>query len=125
MPEKPDRIDREAVVRRHDVVLEKADPLTPINLGLPVPAFVFTADVTGLQSLVSFHAKGQQLNAMADWAWHEFPNPENFTLADTTAPHPHGDGSRPYSPMTVPAGLTKEKADRWPAAAAWLRATAG
>lgn len=122
MPENPARIDREAVVRRHHVVLEKADLRTPINLGLPSPAFVFTADVTGLQSLVSFHAKGQQLNTMADWAWHEFPNPENFTLADTTAPHPHGDGSRPYSPMTVPAGLTKEKADRWPAAAAWLRA---
>ncbi len=122
MPENPNRIDREAVISRHDVVLEKADPLTPINLGLPVPAFVFTADVTGLQSLVSFHAKGQQLNTMADWAWHEFPNQENFTLADTTAPHPHGEGTRPYSPMTTPPGLTKEKAARWPAAAAWLRA---
>lgn len=121
MPENPDRIDREAVIRRHHVVLEKADPLTPINLGLPEPAFVFTADVTGLQSLVSFHAKGQQLNTMADWAWHEFPNPENFTLADTTAPHPHGEGTRPYSPMNPPAGLTKEKAARWPAAATWLR----
>ncbi len=122
MLENPDRIDREAVIRRHHVVLEKADPLTPINLGLPKTDFVFTADLTGLQTFIEFHATGQQLNTMAGWAWHEFPNPERFTLANTTAPHPHGEGSTPYSPMNPPAGLTHEKTERWPAAAAWLRA---
>lgn len=122
MPESPPRIDREAVVRRHHPVLEKLDPLTPVNLGLPRADFVFTADVTGLQTLTQHHAAGQQLNTMAGWAWHEFPNPEKFTLADTTAPHAHGEGARPYSPMNPPAGLTRQKTARWPAAAAWLRA---
>jgi hypothetical protein len=116
------RLDREAIVRRHDPVLEKVDRLTPLGIGLPGGDFVFTADATGLQTFAGLHAKGQQLNTMAGWAWHAFPNPQGYTLSDTTAPHTHGDGTRPYSPATPPAGITLEKAQRWPAAAAWLRA---
>lgn len=116
-----ERIDREAVVGRHSPVLETFDPLTPFGVGLPAADFVFTADVTGLQTFAAAHEAGQELNTMAGWAWHEFPNPQRFTLADCTAPHPHADGTRPYSPMTPPAGLSREKARRWTAAAAWLR----
>jgi hypothetical protein len=59
---------------------------------------------------------------MAEWAWHGNPNPQRFTLADTTAPHPHADGTRPYSPAKPPPGISPAMAARWPAAAAWLRA---
>lgn len=114
-------LDRETIVRRHQPVLEKADKLTPFGLGLPAADFVFTADVTGLQTLVDFHRGAQDLNTMAGWAWHEFPNPENFTPADCTAPHSHGETTLPYSPMKPPAGLSKEKAERWTKASAWLR----
>lgn len=117
-----EKLDREAVVRRHHPVLEKADNLTPLGVGLPGGDFVFTADVTGLQTLVDFHADGQRLHSMAGWSWHAFPNPRKFTLADVTAPHVHEWGTRPYSPKTPPAGLTAEKTARWPAAADWLRA---
>ncbi|WP_052573014.1 hypothetical protein [Haloferula sp. BvORR071] len=117
-----EKLDREAIVRRNQPVLEKADKLTPFGLGLPGADFVFTADVTGLQTLADFHRDGQDLNTMAGWAWHEFPNPENFTLADCTAPHAHLDGTQPYSPMNPPAGLSAEKTERWKKAAAWLRA---
>lgn len=116
-----EKLDREAIVRRHHPVLEQADKLTPFGIGLPGKDFVFTADVTGLQTLVDFHRGGQELNTMAGWAWHEFPNPENFTLADCTAPHPHVDGTRPYSPMNPPADLSEEKKERWKKASAWLR----
>lgn len=108
-------------MRRHSPVLDKFDPLTPFGVGLPGADFVFTADVTGLQTLAGPHDAGQELNTMAGWAWHEFPNPENFTLADCTALHPHAEGMRPYSPMTPPPGLSGEKAGRWRVAAAWLR----
>lgn len=116
------RLDRAEIVRRHRPVLDSADPLSPFGLGLPQGGFVFTADVTGLQTLTEFHRQGQQLNTMAEWAWHECPNPQRFTLADTTAPHPHHDGSRPYSPQRPPADVRPALAARWPAAAAWLRA---
>lgn len=116
-----EKLDREAIVRRHCPVLENADKLTPFGIGLPGQDFVFTADVTGLQTLVDFHRSGQDLNTMAGWAWHEFPNPKGFTLADCTAPHPHVDGTRPYSPMNPPAELSEEKKARWKEASAWLR----
>ena len=108
-----EKLDREAIVRRHHPVLVKPDKLTPFGLGLPAADFVFTADVTGLQTLVDFHRDGQDLHTMAGWAWHEFPNPENFTLADCTAPHPHDGETRPYSPMNPPADLPAEKKERW------------
>ena len=114
-------LDREAIVRRHLPTLEVADKLTPFGVGLPGADFVFTADATGLQTLVDFHKGGQELNTMAGWAWHEFPNPQNFTLADCTAPLPHGDGTQPYLPVAPPAGLSAEKKQRWAAAAAYLR----
>jgi hypothetical protein len=116
-----DKLDREAIVRRNHPVLEKADKLTPFGLGLPGADFVFTADVTGLQTLADFHRDGQDLNTMAGWAWHEFPNPENFTLADCTAPHPHEGETRPYMPMNPPDELSPEKKERWLKASAWLR----
>lgn len=117
-----EKLDRETIVRRHHPVLVKADPLTPLGVGLPAGDFVFTADVTGLQSFSGHYAAGQRLHSMAGWSWHAFPNPGKFSLADVTAPHGHGDGARPYVPKTPPAGLTAEKAARWPAAAEWLRA---
>jgi len=116
-----EKLDREAIVRRNQPVLGKADKLTPFGLGLPGADFVFTADITGLQTLADFHRGGQDLNTMAGWAWHEFPNPENFTLADCTAPHPHDGETRPYPPMTPPDDLPAEKKERWRKASAWLR----
>lgn len=116
-----EKLDREAIVRRHHPVIERADKLTPFGLGLPGADFVFTADVTGLQTLVDFHRDGQDLNTMAGWAWHEFPNPEKFTLADCTAPHPHDGETRPYQPMNPPDDLPPEKKERWLKASAWLR----
>ena len=116
-----EKLDREAIVRRHHPVIEKADKLTPFGLGLPGADFVFTADVTGLQTLVDFHRDGQDLNTMAGWAWHSFPNPEKFTLADCTAPHPHEGQTRPYMPMNPPDDLSPEKKERWLKASAWLR----
>ena len=118
-----EKLDREAIVRRNHPVIEKADKLTPFGLGLPGSDFVFTADVTGLQTLADFHRDGQDLNTMAGWAWHEFPNPEKFTLADCTAPHPHDGETRPYMPMNPPDDLPPEKKERWLKASAWLRSS--
>ena len=42
-------IDRAALVSRHNPVLRKLDPLSPLTLGNG--EFAFTADVTGLQTL--------------------------------------------------------------------------
>jgi protein-glucosylgalactosylhydroxylysine glucosidase len=47
------RIDRLALVTRHNVTLAKADPLTPLSVGNGELAF--TADVTGLQTFPAYY----------------------------------------------------------------------
>jgi hypothetical protein len=83
------RIDRHALVSRHNPTLRSADPLSPLSLGNG--AFAFTADVTGLQTFPGFYdpdtsrsVRGSTpLVTEAEWAWHSFPNPSGYTLADT------------------------------------------
>lgn len=56
-------IDREALVRRHDVVTTGTDPKSPAQVGNG--EFAFGVDITGLQTFVPF-------NTMAQWGWHSF-----------------------------------------------------
>ena len=57
-------IDREALVRRHDVVTTRTDPKSPAQVGNG--EFAFGVDITGLQTFVPF-------NTIAQWGWHSFP----------------------------------------------------
>ena len=71
------KIDRHALVTRHNIVLTNADALTPLSVGNG--EFAFTADVTGLQTFPEFHEKGMMLSTMSQWGWHSFPNPQKYT----------------------------------------------
>ena len=46
--ERSEPIDRFALVSRHDPILQKIDPLSPLSVGNG--EFAFTCDVTGLQT---------------------------------------------------------------------------
>lgn len=75
------KIDRHALVTRHNPHLTKVDPWAPFTVGNG--QFCFTADVTGLQTFPEYyHANGIGLETLARWAWHENANPQNFKLAD-------------------------------------------
>ncbi len=79
------RIDRQAVVTRHNVVNKSLDPESALTLGNG--DFALTVDVTGLQGLERiYHDNGLPLETRATWAWHTFPNPENFKFEDTMGP---------------------------------------
>lgn len=67
------KIDREALVSRHDVVSTHTDPKSPAQVGNG--EFAFGADITGLQTFVPF-------NTMSQWGWHSFPLPEDHDPAD-------------------------------------------
>lgn len=67
---KTTRIDRHALVTRHNINWN--DPTGKIPLGNG--EFCFTADGTGLQTFGG--------NSMAHWAWHSFPLPAGRTIAD-------------------------------------------
>lgn len=77
----PEKIDRKAVVTRHNVKITAIDTLGSLNVGNG--KFAFTVDATGLQSFPEFYEKGVPLGTQSEWGWHTFPNTENFEFSET------------------------------------------
>ncbi|MGH8295889.1 MAG: hypothetical protein ACRETZ_10425 [Steroidobacteraceae bacterium] len=78
------RIDRRALVSRHDVIFERIDPTSPLMVGNG--NFAFTADITGLQTFPRRYAPQAPLLTEAQWAWHGFPNPHHYRYRDSLVP---------------------------------------
>jgi hypothetical protein len=75
------KIDRHALVSRHNVTLTDFNSLAPLSVGNG--SFTFTADLTGLQTFGDFYEQGIPLNTMAEWSWHSFPNTQGYKYEDT------------------------------------------
>jgi protein-glucosylgalactosylhydroxylysine glucosidase len=69
-------VDRAALVRRHDPLLRKLDPLSPLSVGNG--QFAFTADVTGLQTFPEEYESQMPLCTMSQWGWHTTPRPASL-----------------------------------------------
>lgn len=67
------KIDRKAVVDRHQIVITQTNPKSPAQVGNG--KFAFGMDITGLQTFVPF-------NTMSDWSWHSFPLPKGVSEHD-------------------------------------------
>lgn len=95
-PGNAEKIDRHALVTRHNPVLTQPDKLSPLSVGNG--DFAFTADVTGLQTFSETYIRSDPdatapgpdgfqsyselegstpLAAQSRWGWHSFPNPAN------------------------------------------------
>jgi hypothetical protein len=107
------RIDRCALVRRHNVTLDKPDPLTPLSVGNG--EFAFTADITGLQTFPEYYQQGMPLGTQSQWGWHTLSNPQGYKLADVLEDYPVAGRSVPYA-------SDKGYSGDYSAAASWLRA---
>ena len=66
-------IDRETVVRRHNVHSAQFTPHSPAQVGNG--KFAFGMDITGLQTFIPF-------NTLSDWSWHSFPLPTGMKPED-------------------------------------------
>ncbi len=66
------KIDRYAVVQRHNVVNRHADSLASLSVGNG--SFAFTADITGMQTFPAYYSNGVPLGTQSEWGWHSFPN---------------------------------------------------
>jgi len=74
------KINREAVVRRHTIKVDKIDSLSSLSVGNG--NFAFTVDATGMQSFPDAYANGVPLGTESVWGWHSFPNTENLKIED-------------------------------------------
>ena len=70
------KIDRAALVSRHNPVLTKIEPLSPLSVGNG--EFAFTCDVTGLQTFADEYKDAMPLCTMSQWGWHTKPMPESL-----------------------------------------------
>ncbi|NHK26428.1 hypothetical protein FF098_000740 [Parvularcula flava] len=83
-------MDRQALVSRHDVTLDRIDPESPVMVGNG--SLAMALDITGLQTFRDEYSAFSPLMTQAQWAWHSFPNPEGYTLEDTYRPiEAHGE----------------------------------
>jgi hypothetical protein len=106
-------IDRHALVTRHNVTINKPDPLAPLSLGNG--EFAFTADVTGLQTFPGYHQQGIALCTQSQWGWHTLPNPKGYRLSDIMEEYVVAGRKVPYA-------SDKDYSGTYSPAASWLRA---
>ena len=64
------RIDRKALVSRHNVINTRVDTMAALTVGNG--RFAYTVDVTGLQSFPEAYEKGVPLGTESEWGWHSF-----------------------------------------------------
>lgn len=74
----PARIDRHALVTRHNVVLHQFDAGNPLTVGNG--EFAFTVDATGLQTFPEAFEQTTPLGTLSDWGWHTAPNPNGWRI---------------------------------------------
>jgi len=73
-------INREDVVNRHNIRVNKIDSLSSLAVGNG--NFAFTVDATGMQSFPDAYANGVPLGTQSVWGWHSFPNIENLRIEE-------------------------------------------
>lgn len=75
------KIDRFALVTRHNVINNEFDLLSSLSIGNG--KFAFTVDATGLQTFPEIYEKGVCLGTQSEWGWHSFLNTKNYRLEET------------------------------------------
>ena len=75
------KINRQALVKRHNVTITSMDTLGSLTVGNG--KFAFTVDATGLQSFPEYYANGVPLGTETEWGWHSFPNTAGYNFDST------------------------------------------
>ncbi len=83
-------IDRPALLRRNNPVVNRADTLASLSVGNG--RFAVTVDVTGLQSFPLDYRAGVPLCAMSDWGWHRFPDNRQLQPSESQRAFDFGRG---------------------------------
>ncbi len=76
-----EKIDRFALVNRHNIQITEFDSLNSLSVGNG--RFAFTVDATGLQTFPEIYDNGVCLGTQSEWGWHSFPNINDLRLEET------------------------------------------
>lgn len=88
------KIDRKAVVTRHNPHITSIDSLASLTVGNG--GFAFTVDATGLQTFPEKYSNGVPLGTMSDWGWHSFPNDKGYKIEEALVNHDFHRGHDEY-----------------------------
>lgn len=100
------KIDRKALVQRHNVHNTAFDSLGSLTVGNG--EFAFTADATGLQSFPALYANGVCLGTQSEWGWHSFPNSNNYTISEALKTYTLNGREVTYAVQGAKEGRSKE-----------------
>ncbi len=74
------KIDRKALVSRHNVKITAIDTLASLTVGNGT--FAFTVDATGLQTFPETYQNGVPLGTQSEWGWDSYKNKENYKFSE-------------------------------------------
>jgi hypothetical protein len=75
------KIDRMALVSRHNVRVKKIDSLSSLSVGNG--KFAFTVDATGLQTFPDSYKNGIPLGTQSEWGWDRFKDTAGYRLEES------------------------------------------
>jgi hypothetical protein len=75
------KIDRKAVVSRHNVVNKWMDTLSSLSVGNG--RFAFTVDATGMQTFPQYYQKGVPLGTQSQWGWGNLKLSTEYKFSET------------------------------------------
>lgn len=105
----PQSINREALVKRHNIKISQFDSLTSLSLGNG--DFIFTADATGLQTFPEIYKNGLPLGTWTNWAWHSCPNVSGYNFHETLKDYNLHDRKISYSVPFHDSGRNQQAAE--------------
>lgn len=119
-------IDRQSLVRRHNVHQQSLDPRSPVSVGNG--EFCFTLDLTGMQSMPGSYPVGARselppgtlLGTQSQWGWHAVPADGEYSLAGSTVTYDSPRGPVPYVDMV--GDIVDGRETDTSRAETWLRA---
>lgn len=103
------KIDRKAVVQRHNVVNTGTDTLSSLSVGNG--RFAFTVDATGLQTFPEHYDKGIPLGTQSEWGWHSFKDTVGYKFDETLKTYTLNGRKITYSVQWNQAGRNKDAAN--------------
>ncbi len=103
------KIDREELVRRHQVHVDSMDSLSSLTVGNG--RFAFTVDFTGLQSFPEMYERGVPLGTQSEWGWHSYPNDSAYTFDESLRNYDFHGREIPFSVQVRQPARNREAAN--------------